>query len=155
MSDDRRVFTLEEANGALPFVRRVVKDIVETHKEISELYGHWRRSVDNGNQSSADEFERNIRELLDAKDHFLGELDQVGCEFKDLQQGLVDFPARLDDRVVYLCWRLGEPHIRFWHETTVGFSGRRSIDGCFELGGIGALCESADGRGDGDSDETP
>ena len=153
MNHDRRVFTLEEANSTLPFVRCVVKDIVETHKKISELYGLWRRSVDDGHQSSADELERNIRELLDAKDHFLGELDQVGCEFKDLQQGLVDFPARLDNRVVYLCWRLGEPEVRFWHEITAGFSGRRSIDGCFALDGIRALCEAAEGRVDGDAKE--
>lgn len=153
MNHDRRVFTLEEANSTLPFVSRVVTDIVDAHKRISELYGLWRGSVDDGHESNADKLERNIREMLDAKDHFLGELDQVGCEFKDLQQGLVDFPAHLDDRVVYLCWRLGEPEVRFWHEITGGFSGRQSIDGWFALDGVGALCQAADGRADGDAEE--
>jgi hypothetical protein len=127
----QRLFTLAEANRTLPFVRRVTRDIVQTHRQICDLYAQWRKLVDDGKKVQAEEFELQIRDLLGVKEEFVGELEGIGCEFKSPQLGLVDFPARIGDRVVYLCWRLDEPEIRFWHDLSAGFAGRRSIDGHF------------------------
>lgn len=52
-------------------------------------------------------------------------------ELKDLNSGLVDFPALLEERTVFLCWQLGEPEVAYWHETTTGYSSRAPIDGRF------------------------
>lgn len=60
-----------------------------------------------------------------------GALDQIeatGCVVKDLDVGLLDFPARLNDEEVYLCWRVGEDRIRFYHRQDEGFAGRKPID---------------------------
>ena len=52
----------------------------------------------------------------------LAELNNMGCELKGLEQGLIDFPAERDGHPVYLCWRLGEEQITFWHEMDTGFA---------------------------------
>jgi hypothetical protein len=52
----------------------------------------------------------------------------MGIKVKDLQVGLVDFPAWRDDHEVYLCWKYGEDDIQFWHEIEAGFAGRQPID---------------------------
>src|SRR5271155_1135076 len=58
----------------------------------------------------------------------LEEISATGCVVKDLDVGLLDFPARIDDQEVYLCWKLGEDRIRFYHRQDEGFSGRKPID---------------------------
>ncbi len=66
--------------------------------------------------------------LEDAFKAGLEQLAQWNIELKDLQRGLVDFPALRDGRTVFLCWLLGEPEVAFWHETTTGFAGRKPLD---------------------------
>jgi hypothetical protein len=58
----------------------------------------------------------------------LEQIIETGCVVKDLDVGLLDFPARIDDQDVYLCWKLGEDRIRFYHRQDEGFSGRKPID---------------------------
>ena len=67
-------------------------------------------------------------QALERLKHFLAEIENSGCLVKDLDTGLVDFPTMLDGGEVYLCWKLGEKHIGFWHRTDEGFQGRKSID---------------------------
>lgn len=135
MGTPHRIFTLAEANRTLPFVRRVVQDIVETDKQICTLYEQCRKFGEEGQSFKVDEIECQIRMLLDSRQEYVEELEGIGCEFKDFQLGLVDFPARLGDRTVYLCWRMGEPEIRFWHELRSGFASRQPIDGHFSSNG--------------------
>jgi hypothetical protein len=59
---------------------------------------------------------------------YLLELEEIGCVFKGFEAGLVDFYALREDRLVFLCWRMGEPHIAHWHEVDAGFEGRQAID---------------------------
>lgn len=54
-------------------------------------------------------------------------IQQSGCLVKDLDMGLIDFPALLNNQEVYLCWKLGEPRIDFWHGVSEGFAGRKRI----------------------------
>jgi hypothetical protein len=58
----------------------------------------------------------------------LEKIIETGCVVKDLDVGLLDFPARIDDEDVYLCWKLGEDRIRFYHRQDEGFAGRKPID---------------------------
>jgi hypothetical protein len=58
----------------------------------------------------------------------LDQIQETGCVVKDLDVGLLDFPARIDDQEVYLCWKLGEDRIRFYHAQDEGFAGRKPID---------------------------
>jgi len=58
----------------------------------------------------------------------LAEIDAIGVQVKDLEEGLLDFPCRVDDEVVLLCWRIGEPAIEHWHTMEAGFQGRQPVD---------------------------
>jgi len=58
----------------------------------------------------------------------VAEIDAIGVQVKDLETGLLDFPFRLDDQVVLLCWRMGEPAIEHWHTADTGFKDRQPVD---------------------------
>jgi hypothetical protein len=128
-----KIFSLDEANRALPLVRRIVAD-------LRNEYDSWRQSMARYEIIAAgtraylgeDPHEVALRhELADRAarlDGLLEELRSVGCELKDFEQGLVDFYALLDDRLVFLCWRLGEPRVEYWHEVDAGIAGRRPVD---------------------------
>src|SRR5690606_33781477 len=58
---------------------------------------------------------------------YVEELRQLGVEPKNGPMGLVDFPAMMDGRPVYLCWQLGEPEVMYWHDLEAGFAGRQSL----------------------------
>jgi hypothetical protein len=66
--------------------------------------------------------------LQEARDT-LAEMDEIGVQVKDLEKGLLDFPAVMDGRDVLLCWKLGEKEIGYWHTPEDGFAGRRPLDG--------------------------
>jgi hypothetical protein len=68
-----------------------------------------------------------VQKLQDAMD----QIEDSGCIVKDLDVGLVDFPALLGEEQVLLCWKLGEPRIEYWHRNEEGFGGRKPIDGEF------------------------
>jgi hypothetical protein len=56
------------------------------------------------------------------------ELDDWGIQLREIETGLVDFPALVAGRPIWLCWRLGEERVEWWHDTTEGFAGRRRIE---------------------------
>jgi hypothetical protein len=58
----------------------------------------------------------------------IAEIDAIGVQVKDLDSGLLDFPCRVDDQVVLLCWRMGESSIEHWHTIESGFQGRQPVD---------------------------
>jgi len=75
--------------------------------------------------------EQEITQLAKAAaglNHLIERVQEMDCELKDIDQGLVDFRAEREGREVYLCWKLGEPDIRWWHELDAGFAGRRPLE---------------------------
>lgn len=72
-------------------------------------------------RATRNKFEDSLREALER-------IQSTGCVVKDLDVGLLDFPSRIDNKDVYLCWRLGEDRIRFYHGQDEGFAGRKPID---------------------------
>ena len=71
------------------------------------------------------EREKTVQEAKDT----LAEIEEIGVQVKDLEQGLLDFPCVLDGRTVLLCWKLGEKEIGYWHLEEEGFAGRKPLDG--------------------------
>jgi hypothetical protein len=127
-----KFYTPDLANRSLPLVRRIVEDIVVQ-------FARWQARVREfdivsaGNSVTApspraEELEREVAALAAELEHYHHELATLGVVFKDYVQGLVDFPAERDGRTVYLCWRLGEPAVDFWHEIDGGYSGRQPLD---------------------------
>lgn len=149
----QRLFTPAEANKTLPFVSRVIRDIIEANQQISDLYTRLQKETIAG--GTAEELEERIRDLYQSREDYLEEIAKVGCEFKDYQLGLVDFPARIGERVVSLCWRLGEPEVRFWHELKAGYPGRQSIEGHVFETDDGRLVAGAPDRLHGASRSSP
>jgi hypothetical protein len=130
----RRLFTVEQANAALPLVRAIVKDLAELYREVVERRqrlssltgGRERKPGDVYSQEVEqieDELERDVRRLQE----YVEELRQIGVEPKSGPDGLVDFPAMIDGRPVYLCWKLGEPEVLYWHDLEAGFAGRQPL----------------------------
>jgi hypothetical protein len=129
-----RHFTPEEANAALPEIRSLVEEMVArraAHLDAlarqEELEGHIRG---NGGgippatlAEAADDVEQQARALAKAVD----EIAERGVEVKDVDEGLVDFPALRRGETVLLCWRLGEDEIAYWHTIEDGFAGRRPL----------------------------
>lgn len=127
-----RVFTVEEANRTLPLVSRIVEDIVRD-------YARWKEKVDafevevartprGETGSEALRLEQEAQVLAAEIERCVGELSELGIEFKGFDIGLVDFPGERDGRPVYLCWRLGEAQVDYWHDTETGFAGRQPLD---------------------------
>lgn len=72
---------------------------------------------------------KNEREQSMARlEEVVGEIQETGCVVKDVDEGLVDFPTLRDGREVYLCWKLGEKRIEYWHGMDEGFAGRKPLD---------------------------
>jgi hypothetical protein len=123
----KRTFTVDEANRTLPLVRRIVEDVVRQHRL-------WREKILEldlvASSSRADEpHERAVELETEAQeiDGYQRELDELGIQLKDRRLGLVDFPCDMAGRRVLLCWRLGEPEVRFWHDEDTGFAGRQPL----------------------------
>lgn len=127
----RRLFTLEDANRSLPLVTRIIKDIVRVNDEMVEIHRQVEKLRDEGRSMKAQELSAGFYALAEEVEGFAEELEAVGCICKDPRVGLVDFPARAHDRIVFLCWRLGEEKIEFWHELEAGFAGRKPVHGLF------------------------
>ena len=128
-----KLFTIDEANRALPLVRRIVADLRDEYHTWRELMARY-EIIAAGTRAylGEDQYEVDLRHELAERatrlDGLLDELKAVGCELKDFELGLVDFYALLDDRLVFLCWRLGEPRIEYWHEVDAGIAGRQPVD---------------------------
>ena len=126
-----RPFTVESANRTLPLVRRIVEDLVRQ-------YGRWQQrlrafeiaaaGVESAGTSETVALQREVQALAAEIEGYVEELASLGAEAKAPRDaGLVDFPGEIDGRPVYLCWRLGEPSIQYWHELDAGFAGRQPL----------------------------
>ena len=134
-SESRR-FSLTEAERARREVEPLLVEVMGVHRQAVELDDQLgavaSRILMMGGITVPYENLARVRfeqtRLVDQMREALERIQSIGCVVKDLDTGLVDFPAVLDDQEVYLCWRLGEDRIRFWHRQDEGFSGRKPID---------------------------
>ncbi len=126
-----KYFTVTEANAALPLVNRIAKDIVEQYRQVMAFHAQLQEGE--LPDPERDRLESARSQATDKLDNLTNELSDIGCELKDWESGLVDFPARMDRRDVCLCWKLGEEQITQWHEVYAGFSGREPITAAAEF----------------------
>jgi hypothetical protein len=130
----KKYFTVAEANATLPLVRAIVRDISELARDLDERQKRVERCQPGAGgtvtAAHAEEVQKMIAEIERGHEkmgEYVEELTGLGVELKDFQTGLVDFRCRVGNRDVYLCWRLGEPEVRFWHELDAGFAGRQEL----------------------------
>jgi len=126
-----QLFTVEEANQRLPLVKVIVKDIVTL---FTDLHDRKERLTELRNRSEQSEYRDEVESMeseLEADivtlDTFVAELADLGVELKDPVTGLVDFRTLVEGREAYLCWKLEEDEIGWWHELDAGAAGRRPV----------------------------
>ena len=138
MSDDEpsepKLFTIEQVNAMLPLVRAIVKDLSALSLNVVERRERLAHLRAGRKLAAEDPYAAELVQIEDELEHdalklrgFVEELRELGAEPKNGVEGLVDFPAILHGRVVYLCWKLDEPEVLFWHELEAGFAGRQRL----------------------------
>ena len=122
--DPKRYFTEEQANGALPELRRSLERIRQARAVVlrSAVRIREHAPADGGGLDGSAHWEalRVLREEIAG-------LGERGIVLRDADTGLVDFPARREGRLVYLCWRADEDRVGHWHEAGAGFGGRKPL----------------------------
>lgn len=134
-----KTFTLDEAQALLPVVGSLLDRALEARAEASAIEAGLQETnrrifLSGGMRIDVGEIARKRTTLathLERMKELLSEINELGVQLKDLDSGLLDFPAKLDDQIVLLCWKRGEAAIEFWHTTEAGFAGRQPIDDRF------------------------
>lgn len=129
-----RHFTPEEANSLLAQVRPLVGELVERHRALRAGVATRARLTAriSGNGGDLDPqaprlIEEQVERESEAVAHAIEELGRLGVLVKDIDAGLVDFPARRGEEEVLLCWQLGEDEVAFWHGLEEGYAGRKPL----------------------------
>ncbi|MDQ3957053.1 MAG: DUF2203 domain-containing protein [Actinomycetota bacterium] len=122
MSD--KAYTVEEANALLPFLAPTLVELREKF-ELAETAraSVARAAAGNGWSAKRDRWSTTMARVAE----LIERLEEWGLELRDVSTGLVDFPAVLHGEEVFLCWRLGEPEIGYYHPRDEGFGGRRPL----------------------------
>ncbi len=130
-------FTAASANQMLPLVRAIVQDIVDLSRDLQDRerrLDDLRGAEGGGNRREGDPYSEEVEQMQrdieldgDRLKGYVRELENLGVEFKDPVKGLVDFPTVIDGKDAFLCWRLGEPEVGFWHPLDGGYLSRRSL----------------------------
>jgi hypothetical protein len=131
-----KVFSLHEAQSLLPVLETLLRTSIEGKKQIEEVDAEL-SSISERIFLSGGAFievkavalrraerDKAVQRVKDA----VAEIDSIGVQVKDIDIGLLDFPCKVDDEIILLCWKLGEETITHWHGTEEGFAGRKPID---------------------------
>ena len=131
-----KTFTLDEAQSLLPVLEALLKRAIDgkraaedVESQLSELS---RRIYLSGglrvNLAEVAQQRSDMESHLELVRESIAEIDSIGVQVKDLDSGLLDFPFRLDEDIVLLCWRLGESSSEHWHTLESGYPGRQPVD---------------------------
>ena len=132
---DERLFTVDEAQALLDGgVRELAERMVARSTEMQPLRVRWRKIVlavgSNGGGLDADDAESlrgKLEELTEQVQEAAEEIRGHGIQIKDIERGLLDFPAVIEGQDALLCWQVGEPRIAHWHGPEDGFAGRKPL----------------------------
>ena len=121
-------FSLHDANRVLPEIRGKVEKIVRIYKRLKKISDEERETLQAVKTAGNAPVHPVYFRFLENLHSNLRDLTTIGCEVKDLETGLIDFPSIREGRTVYLCWRLGEDKVGHWHEVDAGFAGRQPVE---------------------------
>jgi hypothetical protein len=130
----RAQFTVEQANSSLVLVKRIVTDIVREFARLMECQRRAELADERGSRQQRERARQQVRHAFGRMQQLRDELEAMGVELKDWARGIVHFPARIDGKPVYLCWRHGEQRVGCWHERNAGFCDRKRFDDYLPFG---------------------
>lgn len=123
----KKLFTLAEANHLVPrlldWVPEIQKLSASMNHDFPDISNAREKAKWDGGSVEGGEYLNVVMKY----NHLIQQIESIGCEIKGVREGLVDFPSLREGREVYLCWRMPEKEIRFWHDLDTGFSGRKPI----------------------------
>ena len=123
----KKLFTLDEANSVVPqlldFVPKIQKLSISLNKDFPDIKNARDKAKWNGGSDQGVDY---LNAVLKYND-LMNKIEEIGCEIKGIREGLIDFPSLREGREVYLCWRMPEKEILFWHDLNAGFTGRKPI----------------------------
>lgn len=139
-----KLFTLREAQALVPRLEKLLRSAVKAKNAAEEVDEELQGVAARITMSGGMEIdptavaEMKVRKMgaVRTLQESVEEIRETGCLIKDLEEGLLDFPAMLGDREVYLCWKMGETQIEYWHHIEDGFAGRKRIESEFGEGGM-------------------
>ena len=126
-----RYFGIDEANERIAEVGPLLERLQADRDRVAQL----QREIDRGRQTNGSaehaeqlaELEDEEREVVRRMQSAVGQIDARGITLRDIKTGLIDFPALANGRPIWLCWRLGEDDIAWWHEINTGFDRRQPL----------------------------
>lgn len=122
-----RHFTREEANAVLPRLKPLLRQLRNAKDELTDEEAHDALSEASAGNGGGEQGRQVGVAFLEVR-RLLEVIEESGIVLRDIDRGLVDFPALIDQREIYLCWELGEDEIEFWHELGDGYRGRQPLD---------------------------
>ncbi len=130
-----RLFTVKEAEELIPRLEQIVGTLMENKRQAMEIgqdLARIQELVKQGNEkqvkaSDLQNKQTELEFLVKVINDGLDAIEEMGVQPKDLDMGLIDFPALVDGEEALLCWRFGERSIRFYHGLREGFSGRKPL----------------------------
>ena len=130
-----RFYAIDEANGVLPDVERILAALRDQREELIALRDRVVAAAPPEDEAPTPESAERIRllrlgmqGLIDQMQAGVARLVEMDITLRDISTGLIDFPALASGRPIWLCWRLGEPSVSHWHGHDEGFDSRRSLD---------------------------
>ncbi len=124
-----KLFTVHEANALIPKLRVCFEMIRDVRKALSDLDPHIQEARKNAQWDGGSTHGSEFVQLVSQFSRLAQGVESMGVLMKDLEVGLFDFPHRLEDRIVLLCWKHGEDRIDWYHEVDSGFAGRKPLQG--------------------------
>jgi hypothetical protein len=129
----RRYFTVEEARALVPRLRGLLIALQTEKRQLDAaaqeaLQLQW-KARGNGHLPELVHRDIELYQLIQSIRQKIRAIHELGVEIKDLDLGLVDFPSLREGRAVYLCWKVDEPTVQYWHELDAGFQGRQPLEG--------------------------
>ena len=124
---ERRFFTVSEANKLIPLLTKKLKSMQRVGRKLQDVSGAVAPESQDIAWSGGIPVEPQYFRLLSTFQSDLGDICAEGCQIKDIESGLIDFPTFWEGREVYLCWQLGESEVSHWHEVEAGFEDRQAL----------------------------
>ena len=125
---EMHMFTPQEASKLLPDIRPKVRELLERRKVVVRLHEEIEKyNLLGFRPAEVAEKAAELDALVEDMTRKIAELEDLGVEVKDLDFGLIDFPAEKYGESVMLCWRYGEPEVAYWHMSSEGYSKRKPL----------------------------
>ena len=123
----KKLFTLQEANTFVPQLLDLVPKIQKLSISLSNDFPDIKNAREKAKWNGGSEQGAGYLAAVLRYNNFMHKIEEIGCEVKGIREGLVDFPSIREGKEVYLCWRMPEKEILFWHDLNSGFAGRKPL----------------------------